>query len=157
MHHLYSSEAKELHVVSTSDGNSVTNILRIDALHIWSVDGPGVATLRIVRLCALGLVVVVSENTSPLLHSLLVVLRAQSSIGASMVDLHLRAAAVVAGGHVGDDLGPSCRSRGGCALGTGAVPCVDAARVGHEAASSDTRIGNGGLEKIRVGSSHDVL
>jgi hypothetical protein len=120
-----SSEAKELHVIRTPDGNSVTNVLCVDALDIGSVDCPGVAALGVVRLCALGLAVVVAEDTSPLLHGLLVVLGAQGSIRAAVVDLHLGAASSVAGVHIGNNLGPCCGSRSGCALSAGAVPGID--------------------------------
>jgi hypothetical protein len=154
---IFSSKAKELHVVCASHGYTVTYARRVDALHTRSVDGPCVTALGIVGLGALRLVVVVSKDTSPFLHSLLVVLWTKRGIRATMVDLHFGTAAAVAGIHVGDNLGPGLRCGSRFALSAGTVPGGDATGVGHEAASGDTRVDDGGLEYIRISSSHDVL
>lgn len=135
----------------------MTNTRSIDSLHVRSINGPSVPALRIIGLCALRLVVVVAKHTSPLLHSLLVILGLQSAVGAAVVDLHLRATAVVSGVHVKDYIGPGLRSCRGLAIGAGVVPGVDATTAGNEAAGANTRVDDGGLEHIWVGSSHDVL
>jgi hypothetical protein len=57
-------ETEKLHVISTSNGDSVPNTLGIDALNTRSIDGPRVSTLRIVGLGALWLAVIVTKNTS---------------------------------------------------------------------------------------------
>jgi hypothetical protein len=146
----FSGEAKELHVVCATNHDTVANTLCINTLHHRSIDRPSVSTLRIISLRALRLVVVVTEYTSPLLHSLLIVLRTQGTVRTAMVDLHLWAAAIVAGIHVEDDIGPGFRSCNGLAIRTGAVPGIDATRVRHEAASIDARVDDASFEDIRV-------
>ena len=63
--------------------------------------------------------------TYPLLHGLLVVLGAKSCVGTAMVDLHLRARALVARVHVEYNISPRLRSSNRVSLGAGAVPGVD--------------------------------
>lgn len=58
------SKSKELHVIGASDGNGVTHTLGVDALHVRTVDGASVTTLRVIGLCAFGLVVVIAKHTS---------------------------------------------------------------------------------------------
>ena len=58
------SKAEELHVVGTPNGDGVTDTSSVDTLDIGTVDGPCVSALGVVGLGALGLVVVVAENTS---------------------------------------------------------------------------------------------
>lgn len=93
------SKAKELHIIRAPNGHRVAYILGVDTLHASAVDGPRVPALGVVGLGALRLVVVVAENAGPLLHCLLVVLRAQGRVRAAVVDLHLGAGARVAGVH----------------------------------------------------------
>lgn len=102
----------------------MSHVLSIDALHTSPIDCPSVATLRIIGLRALGLVVVVPKYTSPLLHRLLVVLRAKGSVCASVVDLHLRTAAAVSRVHILGDVGPGLRGGDGVALSARAIPGV---------------------------------
>jgi len=121
-------EAEELHVIRTPDRYSVSNILSIYTLDTCTIGSLGVATLRGIVLDALRLVVVVAEDARPLLHRLLVVLRAEGGVDAAMVDLHLGARAGVTRVHVGDDLGPSLGCSNRFTLGTGAVPGVNRTR-----------------------------
>ena len=63
--------------------------LGVDTLDRGSIDSSSVSTLGVIRLSTLRLVVIVAEDTSPLLHGFLVVLGQQSCIRTTMVDLHL--------------------------------------------------------------------
>jgi hypothetical protein len=96
---MHLSKAEELHIVRTPDRDSVANVLSVDTLDRSAVGGLGVAALGGVGLGALGLVVVVAEDTGPLLHGLLVVGGTQGGVGAAVVDLHLGAGAGEAGVH----------------------------------------------------------
>lgn len=131
--------------------------LSVNTLYRWSIDSPRIAALGIIALRAFGFIIVVPKDTSPLLHRLLVVLRAKCAIRAPMVYLHLRARAIVTGIHVEDDIGPSLRGGDSLTIGACIVPCVDAAGRGDEAASAHARIDDSGLEHIRVGSCKHVL
>ena len=74
------SKPEELHVIRTPNRYRMPNALRVDALNTRSIDGPGITALGIIGLCALGLAVIITEDTSPLLHRLLVVGRAQRRV-----------------------------------------------------------------------------
>lgn len=152
-----SSKSKELHIVCTSNPHGVSNALSIDALNHRSVDGPRIAALRVIGLRALGLVVVVSEYTCPLLHRLLVVLRTERGVRAAMIDLHLGSSAIVAGIHVENGVGPGLRGANGLTISAGIVPGVDSTASGDEATSSDSGVDDGSFENIWVGCSQDVL
>jgi hypothetical protein len=74
-----------------------------------------------------------------------------------VVDLHLRARAVVAWVHVLDYLRPALRRRDGLAVRACAVPGVDLRAGGHEAAGGHARVGDRGYEEVGVGAGEDVL
>lgn len=98
---------------------------RVDALHRWPVDGPGVRALRVALLRALWLVIVVAEHASPLLHCLLVVLGSESSIGTSVIDLHLGSRSSVSRIHVLGNVCPHSGSVDGFSVSTCGVPGID--------------------------------
>lgn len=131
--------------------------LGINPLHARPINRARISVLRIIAPRALRPVVVVSEHASPLLHLLLVVLRAQRAVGGAVVDLHPRARAVVAGVHVEDDLGPFLGCRRGLAVGAGIVPGRDARGLRHEAAGGDARVDDAGGEDVGVGGGEDIL
>jgi hypothetical protein len=130
---------------------------RINPLHTRPINRPRISTLRVIILHTRRLIVIVPEYTSPLLHRLLVVLRLKRGVHAAVVDLHPRARAVVAGVHVEDDLGPGGWGCLGLAVGAGAVPGVDGAGRGHEAAGVDARVDDAGFEDVGVCGGEDVL
>lgn len=135
----------------------MTDTLSINSLDARSIDGPGVAALGIVGLCALWLAVVVAKHTGPLLHGFLVVLGLQSAVGATVVDLHLGSRAVVSRVHVKYYIGPGLGGCRGLAVGACVVPGIDATTAGNEAAGINARVDNSGLEDIWVGSGQDIL
>jgi hypothetical protein len=139
-------EAKELHVFIALYWHRVSHALRVDALQQWSPGGPSVSVVGAVVLSASRGVVVVAKDAGPFLAGLLVVLRIQGGVGASVVNLHLGAGAVVAGVHVEDDVSPLLRRIVDLAVGAGAVPGIDTAGLRHEAASRHARIDDTGLE-----------
>jgi hypothetical protein len=109
--------------------NSVPNILRINALHstkrVRGADAPSISLVAVEREVLLRLrrlSSIVAENAGPLLDGLLVVLRAQSRVGAAVVDLEARAGAGVARVHVLDCVGPVLGGGDDGALGAGGVP-----------------------------------
>ena len=150
-------KAKELHVIGAPDRDGVSNVGGKDTLNIGTPDGLGESALRGVLLDALGLVVVVAENTGPLLHRLGVVLGAEGGIDIAVVDLHLRARAGVASVHVGHDLGPRSRCLADLALSAVAVPGSNSTRRGREATGWHSVVNDGSLEQLGVGCSHNIL
>jgi hypothetical protein len=107
----------------------MSNILRVNALHsaerVRSADAPSISLVAVEREVLLRLrrlSSIVAENAGPLLDGLLVVLRAQSRVGAAVVDLEARAGAGVTGVHVLDGVGPVLRGGDDGALRAGGVP-----------------------------------
>jgi hypothetical protein len=107
----------------------VANASSVDTLdsskRVGSGNAPGISlvvALREVVLRLLGLGGIEAEDAGPLLDGLLVVLRAEGSVGAAVVDLEAGTGAGVAGVHVLDGVGPVLCSGLDLALGAGGVP-----------------------------------
>ena len=142
----------------------MSNVQSINTLNLAKrvsrINTPNISSVSISRevvLDSLRLASIVTEDTSPFLDALSVVVGAKSSVNAAMVDLETGTGTAVAGVHSFDDVGPVGGGLVDVALGAGGVPGVDGAGGGDEAASGDTGVGGGSSKKLRVGSSHDVL
>lgn len=98
----------------------------------------------------------VSEDTSPLLDGLVIVLGEHHRVLVTVIDLHARATASVTRRHSASDGGPVLGSGDGLAVRASAVP-ARFGRANREAAGGDTSICNTSLEKVGVCGSHNVL
>jgi hypothetical protein len=142
----------------------VTNVQSINTLNLTKrvsrINTPNISSVSVKRevvLDRLRLGGVETENTSPLLDGLSVVVGAKSGVDAAVVDLETGAGSGVAGVHALDDVGPVGGGLVDVSLGAGGVPGVDLAGGGDEAAGGDTGVGGGGSEELGVGGGHDVL
>jgi hypothetical protein len=146
------------------DGNSVSNVQSINTLNlakrVGGINTPDISSVSISRevvLDSLRLGGIVTENTSPFLDRLSVVVRAKSGVDAAVVDLETGTGAAVAGVHALDDVGPVGGGLVDVALSAGGVPGIDLTGGRDEATSGDAGVGGGGSEELGVGSSHNVL
>jgi hypothetical protein len=146
------------------DGNSVSNVQSIDTLNlakgVGGIDTPDISSVSVSRevvLDSLRLGGIITENTSPFLDRLSVVVGAKSGVDAAMVDLETGTGTAVAGVHALDDVGPVRGWLVNVSLSAGGVPGVDLTGGRDEAASGDAGVGSGCSKKLRVGSSHNVL
>ena len=142
----------------------MSNVQSIDTLNLAKrvsrINTPDISSVSISRevvLDSLRPSSIVTENTSPFLDTLSVVVGAKSGVNAAVVDLETGASTAVAGVHSLDDVGPVGGGLVDVALGAGGVPGVDGAGGGDEAAGGDAGVGGGGSEELRVSSGHDVL
>lgn len=137
--------------------NGVSDARRIDTLEIRTPVSGLVVGVGRVGECRHGRVVVVSENASPLLTRLVVVLRIESGVGAAVVDLHAGPGARVSRVHVFGDAAPDGGGADDLAQGTATVPGVDLVAGGVEAAGADARVDDGCCKEFGVCGCHDVL
>lgn len=128
-----------------------------DALQIRAPDGSLVVRLRGVALGRLRRVIVVPEDTRPLLAGFVVILRVESGIHAAVVDLHAGPWPGIPRVHCFGDTAPDLWGADDVALGAAAVPGVDLVGGGVETAGGDAGVDCRGGEKFGVCGGHDVL
>ena len=135
----------------------MTNAGGENTLQVGTPVGGLVVGLGVVVQNRLGRIVVVAEDTGPLLAGLVEVLRVEGGVGGTVVDLHARARASVAGVHGLGDSAPVLRGADHFTLGAAAVPSIGLVGGGVEASGGNSGVNNGGLEQLGVGCGHDVL